>query len=198
MIPSEPTPSKLFERWIIAPLEELREIPNSDGAFAALGIAFGLYERYVKSCLQKSGSKEGPDEFRAFGANDLSVDREVFGRFWEMYRDGIQHSMQPKRYTSKGIRWGWEISEAHSSTPRIVEKDKDLRIVCIEPWGFIGEVLDRYKKSPELIDFKDSWKFGKIAATARSEITWSAPPSNSSEEKPKPADLSTGIFPGLT
>lgn len=192
-------PEELFARWVIAPLNALRPISNSDGAFVALGMAFSLYERYIKSSLERAGRKETPDEFRAFGANDLSVDVETFKRFWEMYRDGIQHSLQPKRYTSNGIRWGWEISAAHSKSPKIIEPEKDLRIILIEPWGFIDHVLERFKAMPELIDMKDSWKFGKIAPSAyaevKTEITWSAPPAQSVKQSTPPPDMGTGICP---
>ena len=193
------TPDELFERWVIAPLDVLRKLPNSDGAFVAMGVALALYERYIKSALEREGKKESPKDMWEFGAKDLSVDTETFRRFWGMYRDGIQHSLQPKCYTSDGIRWGWEISSAHSKSPKIIEQEKDLRIILIEPWEFIGHVLARFKATPELIDFKDSWKFGKIEpktyADVKTEITWSAPPANQGTQSPPPPTMGTGICP---
>src|ERR1039458_842026 len=90
----EISPEELFERWVIAPLKALRPLPNGDGAFVAMGMALALYERYIKSALEHAGKTEKPEDMWAFGANDLSVDPETFRRFWGMYRDGIQHSLQ--------------------------------------------------------------------------------------------------------
>jgi hypothetical protein len=163
-------------------------------------MALALYERYIKSALERAGKKESPDDFREFGANDLGVDKETFNRFWGMYRDGIQHSLQPKRYTSNGIRWGWEISAAHSKTPIILEPEKDLRIICIEPWQFIDHVLGLFKAAPELIDLKDSWKFGKIAPSefreVKTEVTWSVQPMTQPAPAPASSSMKTGIYPG--
>ena len=193
------TPEELFKRWVIAPLDALRALPDGDGAFVALGMAFSLYERYIKSALEHAGRKETPEEFRVFGANDLQVDAETFSRFWEMYRDGIQHSLQPKRYTSKGIRWGWEISSDHSKSPKIIEPEKDLRIILIEPWKFIEHVLEHFKQAPEMIDLKDSWKFGKIEPSiysdVKTEITWSAHPAPQNTQPTPPPNMGTGICP---
>ena len=196
----DPSPAELFERWVIAPLNALRPLSNSDGAFVALGMSFALYERYIKSALERAGKKESPDDFREFAAIDLGVDKETFSRFWEMYRDGIQHSLQPKRYTSKGIRWGWEVSAAHSKAPKIITPEKDLRIICIEPWQFIDHVLRLFKVSPELIDLKDSWKFGKIAPSefreVRTEATWSAQPAAQPPPPPPSPSMGTGSYHG--
>jgi hypothetical protein len=178
-----PDSAKLFERWVKAPIDALRRLPNGDGAFAALGIAFAMYERYIKSALAQAGLKETPEQFFEFGANDLRVEVETFKRFWQMYRDGIQHSLQPKRYTSNGIRWGWEISGEHLGVPTIITPEADLRIIRLEPWSFVEQVLARYESRPELIDFKDTWKFGVIEAKPQvagdTPITRSAQSGNS-------------------
>jgi hypothetical protein len=193
------TPEQLFERWVIAPLDALRRLPEGDGAFVAMGMALALYERYIKSALERAGRKETPEEMWDFGASDLSVDPETFRRFWGMFRDGIQHSLQPKLYTSNGIRWGWELSSAYSKSPKIIEPEKDLRIILIEPWQFIDHVIGRFRSAPELIDFKDSWKLGTIEPTkyakVKTPITWSAPPANKPPEPSPAPDIGTGIFP---
>jgi len=193
------TPAELFERWVVAPLNALRPLPNGDGAFVAMGMALALYERYIKSALERQGRKETPEEMWAFGGNDLSVDPETFRRFWGMYRDGIQHSLQPKQYTSNGIRWGWEVSAAHSKSPKIIEPEKDLRVILINPWLFIDHVLAQFNAMPELIDFKDSWKFGKITPSPtpeqKVEITWSAPPVQQATPLPPAPTMGTGICP---
>jgi hypothetical protein len=195
----ELTPVELFERWVIAPINALRPLPNGDGAFVAMGMALALYERYIKSALEKAGKKETPEEMWVFGASDLAVDAETFRRFWGMYRDGIQHSLQPKCYISNGIRWGWEIGPNYSKCPKIVDPEKDLRVILIEPWLFIDHVLDRFKATPELIDFKDSWRFGKVGPSScvevKTEITWSAPPAQEVTQPLSALDVGTGIHP---
>jgi|GEM_PF-523990 len=196
----EHNPAELFSRWIIQPLEKLRSIPNGDGAFIALGAAFSLYERYVKSSLAQLGQAEGPDEFRRFAATDLGIKEELFNRFWGSYRDGIQHSLQPKRYTSGKIRYGWEVGDAHGALPTLFAPSADLRIVCINPWKFIDLVLVRYQSRPDLIDFKDSWKFGVIKSSSilmegQAEITMSAQPHAGDSQALTVCDVKTGISP---
>ena len=193
------TPRELFDRWVIAPLNALRPLPNGDGAFVAMGMALALYERYIKSALKHAGKTEKPEDMWAFGGADLGVDPETFRRFWGMYRDGIQHSLQPKLYTSDGIRWGWEISAAHSKSPKIIAPENDLRVILIEPWGFIDHVIERFKSMPELIDFKDSWKFGKIRPGTyeriKMENTWSVPSAPQNEQASTALMPGTGICP---
>ena len=94
-----------FDRWFATPILHLRSISSGDGAFAALMISFGLFERYVKSTLKRDSIKAGPGAFFERSAQILSVDQILFEKFWGMYRDGIQHYLQPRIFESKGVKY---------------------------------------------------------------------------------------------
>ena len=125
-----------FDRWVIVPLTKLREIPKGDGTFAALAIAFGLYERYLDSKIEKKGEKPDPQKRYSEASLDFDskVTKEEFQSFWEMYRVGIQHYFQPKNFT-KGMdktRWGWDMSEdkKYKEYPTIIQQKEDLFIIA--------------------------------------------------------------------
>ena len=106
MSSSSPRPAKLtveekFRRWVLARIEKLRELPNGDGAFAALSICCGLFERFIWSCLDTEDVKATPKNFRRRAAKDLGCTEEAFQRFWEGYRLGMQHAFQPKAYIER-------------------------------------------------------------------------------------------------
>ena len=59
---------RLFDCWVIVPFAALRQIPNGDGAFAALAMGFGLYERFITSSIH---SRDGDiDKERYTEASD--------------------------------------------------------------------------------------------------------------------------------
>ncbi|HEY5895319.1 MAG TPA: hypothetical protein VIT91_19025 [Chthoniobacterales bacterium] len=105
----------LFDRWVVVPLAALRAIPRADGAFAALSMSFGLYERFLASKIHKRGPS-ADDEARWAEAS-ADFDRKVsvadFKKFWEMYLVGMQHCFHPKHFTKgkDNAKWGWDISE---------------------------------------------------------------------------------------
>jgi hypothetical protein len=156
-----------FDRWVVAPLAKLKELPDGDGAFAALSIAFGLYERFIDSQLKKAGLKASPKNFHAAASTDFDglVTPENFQRFWEMYRVGMQHAYQPKRYwenESKGNRWGWDISDKYERYPQVVQTEKDLFIITLDPFKFVEHVLVRHYEHPELLNELSNFEFGEI------------------------------------
>ncbi len=156
-----------FDRWVVVPLTKLREIPRGDGTFAALAIAFGLYERFLDSKIDKRGEKPEPQKRYQEAALDFDskVTADSFQSFWEMYRVGIQHYFQPKKFTKKDkTRWGWDISENknYKEYPVIIQEEADLFIIIIDPWLFIEHVLQRWYENPELINHLRKFEFGKI------------------------------------
>src|SRR6266516_774713 len=158
---------ELFERWVIIPFKELRKIPRGDGAFAALAMGFGLYERYISSRIHRRNGNIDNERYKeASGDFDGAVSPDDFKAFWEMYRVGVQHFFQPKAFT-KGkdkIRWGWDISEekGYSAFPKVIQIDSDLFIIAIDPWAFVNHVVDRWLQRPELIDELSATRLGKI------------------------------------
>lgn len=70
---------EFFERWVIIPLGALRSVPNDNGAFGALAMTFGLYERFLLSRIHRRGEspnedarwKEHPDLLDELSATEL-------------------------------------------------------------------------------------------------------------------------------
>lgn len=160
--------SELFSRWVIEPLSVLRKIDNGDGAFAALAMAFGLYERYIESKLHAELGKAPEDQRYIFASQDFDglVSADDFKAFWEMYRVGIQHHFQPKSFTKSkdNSNWGWDISseKGYKKYPTINESPKGTFEIQIDPWLFVDHILLRWSQSPELIDQIQKVKFGQI------------------------------------
>ena len=156
-----------FDRWVVSPLAALRKIPNGDGAFASLSIAFSLYERYLVSKLELLGDSSPSKRYELASLDfDSMVTAGDFQDFWDMFRVGIQHYLQPKNFT-KGkdkTRWGWDISEqkGYKKYPVTVNPEPDLFKITIDPWAFVDHVLVRWKQTPELIDSLDKFVFGEI------------------------------------
>ncbi len=195
----------LFTRWVIKPLEALRTIPDGDGAFGALAIAFGLYERFLASRIHKRGDA-ADDGARYEEASDdfgRKVSPEDFKRFWEMYRVGIQHYFHPKHFVKGGdqTRWGWDMSEnaGYEAYPIIISKEADLSIITINPWAFAFHVVDRWKRHPELMDELSATKLGEVRTPPASRPQ---PPKPTQEfrtctESPMPQSHNwTGKWPG--
>ena len=160
----------LYERWVLAVIPKLRELPDGDGAFAALSIAFGLYERFIDSKLSKEKVKATPENFNEEAAKDMGLQddgADVVSRFWNGFRLGMQHAFQPKAYIEKegrGNRWGWEIAEGsgYEFYPRIIRKESDLFIVKIDPWKFLSHVLKRWEENSELMNQLSEFQCGCV------------------------------------
>ncbi len=195
---------RLFDRWVIVPYAALRQLPNGDGAFAALAMGFGLYERFITSSIHSRGGnieKERYEEAsRDFGK---AVSPDDFKAFWEMYRVGVQHYFHPKHFT-KGqdkTRWGWDISEEknYSAFPTVIRKEADLFIITINPWEFVEHTIRRWHEHPELLDELGATKFGKIeVAEAPDPVDAAIPtafPTAAANQTSSPQIGATGIRP---
>ena len=159
---------RLFDRWVIVPFSALRQLPNGDGAFAALAIAFGLYERYIISQIHKRGGSADAKERNNEASMDFggAVSPEDFESFWDMYRVGVQHYFHPKHFT-KGkdkTRWCWDISEnkGYTGHPKVIQTEADLFIITIDPWLFVEHTLNRWYQHPELMNELSATTFGRI------------------------------------
>lgn len=49
---NNPNSETKLERWFVAPLNEVRKLPNGDGGFVALSIGCQLCERYYRAITQ--------------------------------------------------------------------------------------------------------------------------------------------------
>jgi hypothetical protein len=162
------TNEEKFDRWVIQPIGVLRKLGQGDGAFAALGIACGLYERFVKASLHKAGTKGTPEAFRKFAAADLGCSEDAVDRFWNGYRLGLQHAFHPKNYVEKegkGDRWGWQIAEGagYQKQPEIIKIAEAHFVVRIDPWKFVEHVVTRWRENFGLIDELQEFSLGSVS-----------------------------------
>jgi hypothetical protein len=140
-----------FERWFATPLRLLRTLENGDGAFVALSMSFALFERYVKSDLKRKGQEANPANFFADAAALTGVDIDLFKKFWGMYRDGIQHYLQPKQFTSNGIEYGWVIDSQFPAMPYYLMNSDTERVIALDPWKWADFVLGLYENDPAIL-----------------------------------------------
>jgi hypothetical protein len=166
----------LFDRWVVVPFAALRQLRNGDGAFVALAMGFGLYERFITSRIHK---REGDPEKERYeeASKDFggAVPPSDFKAFWEMYRVGVQHYFHPKHFTKgkDNMRWGWRISEGagYSAFPKVIQVEADLFIITIDPWLFVEHIIYRWYEHPELMDELSATRFGSIqSAQPASEV----------------------------
>lgn len=161
------TPQELFARWVETPVATLRKVPYGDGAFAALAISLGLYERYIKSVLHKAQMKGTPENFRKEVSRDLSITEDVADRFWNGYRLGLMHAFQPKNYVQdagQGDAWGWAIAEGvgFDAFPVVEKKAEKLFVIRLDPWKFTEHVLAWWRANPALMNELTDFAFGRI------------------------------------
>jgi len=197
----------LFDRWVVTPLASLRAIPRGDGAFGTLAISFGLYERFLASCLHKQGN-HADDNARWEEASkdfDRKVSPDDFKRFWEMYRVGIQHYFHPKHFTkgANKTRWGWDMSEGSDFKPYpvITQKEEDLFIISINPFSFSEHVVKRWYEFSDLMDELSATKLGDVRTPSpptqkRSQSSYNIEPSTYIETQFPSSHSSTGKWPG--
>jgi hypothetical protein len=175
----DPTPAEKFRRWILRPLEALRDLPDGDGGFAAFSICCGLFERFIRSRLKANGQKATTEAFIATAAKDLGCDEEAMRRFRDGFRLGLQHAFQPKAYVQnegRGDKWGWEIASGDGfyKHPEIVKKAEGVFAVRIDPWKFVDHVTMRWKENLQLLNELNEFAFGKVGLlekTAKHQTT---------------------------
>jgi hypothetical protein len=197
---------RVFDRWVVVPFAALRQLQNGDGAFAALAMGFGLYERYITSRIHKRNGDIEKERYEEASKDfDGAVPSADFKSFWDMYRVGVQHYFHPKHFT-KGIdkiRWGWHISEGegYSAFPKVIRADVDLFIITIDPWLFVEHTIRRWYEYPELMDELSATTFGKIQTSeGASRPVLAAPaqrflPSTDTCSVPLAQAGGTGIWP---
>jgi hypothetical protein len=164
-----PEDRALFERWITVPLAALRAIPNGDGGFAALSMAFGLYERFLTSRLHRAGGdSDDKARYREASADfGGQVSAEDFKNFWDMYRVGMQHFFHPKSFTKgkDGTKWGWEISEHgdYKAYPVIQRRGDNIFVITLNPWAFADHVIQRWNENGDLLNELSVAELGEIS-----------------------------------
>ena len=149
-------PSQLFDRWFVQPIVKLKELPNGDGAFAALMIAIPLYERYIIAKLKLAGSETTLDYVKQETADDLNLDGQKGAIFWDTFRTGFMHQAMAKDGRTK-----WMVSQEFGDLPEFKEIE-GVNYILLDPWKFADRVLDKYTDDPDLITASESFPLASI------------------------------------
>ena len=143
------TPRNKFIRWYIRPFNRLKKIKNGDGAYIALSMALFLCERYYRI---KSNTTKVNDSapFLDAAARDFDCSLDLFKKFWNIFRHGIQHQGSPNNEiravwlpSKPVIQTKWAIGGDLPFHPCYVETDS-IRRVGIDPWKFADFVLKKF------------------------------------------------------
>jgi hypothetical protein len=151
-----------FEKWFATPIRQLTSIENGDGSFVMMSVSFSLFERFVKSDLIRSETKADPCNFFKRAAAITNVEEPLFKLFWGMYRDGIQHYLQPKTFKTKGVQYGWSISHKFGAMPSFIIDLGIEKTIGIDPSKWTNFVLKLYENDPEILDIMESHSLGGI------------------------------------
>jgi len=151
---------KHFELWFANPLNELEQ-RSEHGAFLAFMVSFSLFERFVKSKLdaENRNGKEFFDEDAAV----LGIDRQLFGDFWDMYRVGIMHYLQPKIGKKDGLLLSWEIAAEYGELPEyFLDTEENIWFIRISPWKWAKLTVRLWESRPDLLDKLEKFPMGRI------------------------------------
>lgn len=154
----------LFERWFGRSVDKLRELPNGDGAFAALMIAIPLYERYIIAKLKLAGSATGEAEVQVAVGTDLGLEDWQRRIFWQMFRVGFMHQAMVMDGKTK-----WMVSHEFGETPEF-KTIAGVNYICFDPWKFTDRVLAQFRADHRLITASESFPLAGIFALP-AEIT---------------------------
>ncbi len=159
-MPDSPQLSKIerLRLWFKSPVSKL----SGDDAFVVLMVSMSLFERFVKASLKEQNLKATPEKFRQEAAHILNLDSNLFNKFWGMYRDGMQHYLQPKTFTSGDIKYSWEISSRHSKLPEFRIDSPTHHTVIVNPWEWFSLVFDLWEGRPDLLDKLSEYPIGSI------------------------------------
>ena len=106
------TPSERFDAWYVKAIEKLKELPEGDGAFAALMIALPLYERYITAKLKLEGKTIDEEALKLEIGRDLRLTDGQRRVFWDVFRVGFTHHGMGKRGKTK-----WRVSHLGGALP---------------------------------------------------------------------------------
>ena len=88
---STATPLEKIEGWFVRAIDKLDELPEGDGAFAALMIVLPLYERYIVGKLKLERKEAGEADKQEEMSKDLELDNKQRSIFWAIFRVGFTH-----------------------------------------------------------------------------------------------------------
>lgn len=150
------TPEERFNGWYVRPIEKLKELPEGDGAFAALMITFPLYERLIKARLKLAGKPTGDEDVTAAVGEDLGLDGRDRRIFWSAFRIGFLHQAMGKAGPTP-----WIVSGGCGAVPEFREINEIL-CICIDPWKFADRVLGAFLAVSGLITASESFPLAGV------------------------------------
>jgi len=157
--------SEFFNRWYVQSIAKLKELPNGDGAFAALMIAMPLYERYIVAKLKLAGTETSDSNVKQEIADDLRLEAHKRSIFWDMFRNGFMHQAMAKDGNTK-----WMVSDTFGELPEFKEID-GVNYILLDPWKFADRVLAKYKADPRLITASESFPLASIFSLPGNGVT---------------------------
>jgi hypothetical protein len=152
------SPTERFTAWYAKSIEKLKELPEGDGAFAALMIALPLYERYIIAKLKLDGNPTGDEDVRREISNDLNLDDRHRSIFWGMVRTGFMHQAMVTAGATK-----WLVSHHFSEFPEF-RSFEGQEVLCLDPWKFADRVINLFLHDPRLITASDSFPLADVFA----------------------------------
>lgn len=153
---STATPLEKFEGWFVKAIDKLKELPEGDGAFAALMIVLPLYERYIVAKLKLDGKDTGEDDKKQEMAKDLGLNDKYRSVFWAIFRIGFTHQGMPHHGKTK-----WLVSHKFGELPEF-RTVSGTECVCLDPWKFAQRVLKKYQGDPRLITASESFPLADV------------------------------------
>jgi hypothetical protein len=154
-------PELLRKRYFDQPLEVIEhggQIPEGNGAIIALMAVFPLYERYLTDAF----NRRVPDgtTFEQFRARDLGLPENPTtdaDQFWNAFRDGLSHGGMPfeDSKTAQKPKNKWTLPKVsldgrHPDLPAFRKTRTGERVICLNPWGFVRHVLNKYETDPSI------------------------------------------------
>ncbi len=149
-------PLERFNGWFASAIDKLKELPEGDGAFAALMIALPLYERYIIAKLKLSEQATEEEEIRREMGADLQLNDQDRRVFWAMFRTGFMHQAMVQ-----SGRTQWLVSHHFEALPSI-RIFHGVECVCMDPWKFADRVVKLFRSDPRLITASDSFPLADV------------------------------------
>ena len=171
-------PKYLRERWFDQPLSVIEhggQIPEGNGAIIALMAVFPLYERYLDSVRAKQPN--GTDYWKCLADDTGLNDLQKAAMFWNVFRDGLLHSgmffEDSKKARTPQKQWTLpkvSLDGNHPPLPRYGITDKGEQVICLNPWGFVQHVLEKYRTDPDLLTRNADSPLLLLSLVSRAEV----------------------------
>ncbi len=150
------SPTERFNGWFVRSIEKLKELPEGDGAFAAMMIALPLYERYIIAKLKLDGRPTGEEDIAREICDDLKLDDQQRRIFWGMFRTGFMHQAMVQTGKTR-----WLVSDRFGALPEF-KMFNGQGCICIDPWKFTARVLSGFMGNPRLITVSESFPLADV------------------------------------